>query len=100
MILNKDGQVVANVSQPVIAFDTEEEYVNWKTNILPAPEVEKYFIVIKKYMSGPGIMEVESEDSFNTVPKYPNTLYIDLSTNSLWRYDSVNETFIKLTNGG
>ena len=99
MILDREGRVVANVSQPLIVFETEEQYNDWKGS-LPNTEQEKNFIIIKKFLSGPGIMEVESYSKLSNYPRYSNTIYIDVQTNALYRYDSVNDRFIQLTIGG
>ncbi len=99
MILNKDGRLVANISQPIVVFETEEEYNSWVLS-LPEATLEKDFIVIKKFMSGPGIMEIDSIANIGNYPKYGNTLYVDVTTNALHRYDAINDRFIQLTTGG
>lgn len=48
MIIDKNGKLIANVAQPVIIFDSEEDYNTWKDK-LPDEEAEDNFTVIKKF---------------------------------------------------
>ena len=99
MILDKNGKLAANVSQPLVVFEAEEDYNAWLAS-LPDPALESFFLVVKAYQRGPGVMEFSGEESLSTLPKYANTIYVNTVDDALWRYDSTNDAFKKLTSGG
>ena len=94
MIINKSGQIVANIAQPTVIFETAESYNAWVAS-LPSAELEANFIVIKTYELAPGgVYEVETNAERTALPasqKVNETLYIVKEDNSGWRWD-IDET--------
>ena len=90
MIINKQGQVVANIAQPTVVFTTKAKYDAWVAS-LPAPEVEANFIVIKTYELAPGgVYEVATNEdrlALTADQKVNETLYLVLEDNSGWRWN-------------
>lgn len=103
MLINKQGKLIANIAQPTVCFETEEEYNTW-VGSLPTGITEENFIVIKTYELAPGgVYEVETKaelDALDANKKVTETLYLVTSTDEGYRYDADNDKFVPLFGGG
>lgn len=104
MLINKDGKIIANASQPTVIFETVEEYNDWYAKLPLKPtstqaEIDKIlsrFVIIKKYET----VEIEGMVIFCTTEadmkgttgatetheKIDGALYVVRQNNKIYRY--------------
>lgn len=103
MLVNKEGKIIANASQPTVIFNTEAEYTAWTNSLpvsetLPLEKILERFVVIKKYetVEAAGMVifcDTEADmkgeaGATKTHKKIDGALYVVRANNKIFRYSN------------